>query len=309
MALTETTAPLIEPVTRNELKAHLRLDSTDDALALSQSIVPGDHVIAAAFSLEGASVVVNTSAATVYLNSGTNGAGGTVAVKLQECDDDATWVDVDGGTFTTVTVANDNATYEYEYAGGSIYLRAVATVAVATCDFAVSIATQAVTTDENDLLDGLITAARRHCEIYTGRSFIDTVWKLTTDSFPDMYELPRSPVSAVASIKYYDVDDAQQTLAAAYYDTDFQNEPARIVQDPDYTWPDTYGKINAVEVNFTAGYGVLASDVPEQIKLAIKMLAAHWYENREPVLIGVSQSNIPMSVDSLLWQYRLRDVV
>ena len=45
----------------------------------------------------------------------TNGAGGTVDVKLQHSDDGAAWSDVGSGAFTQVTESNDNAVYEKVY--------------------------------------------------------------------------------------------------------------------------------------------------------------------------------------------------
>jgi hypothetical protein len=37
---------------------------------------------------------------------------------------------------------------------------------------------------------------------------------------------------------------------------------------------------NAVQISFTAGYSD-TNPIPENIKVAIRMMAAYWYENRE----------------------------
>ena len=57
------TAPTVEPVTLAEMEMHLRINSNDIAsgLASTQSIAPGAHVTAAAYSLEGTGVDVTTS--------------------------------------------------------------------------------------------------------------------------------------------------------------------------------------------------------------------------------------------------------
>jgi len=106
-----------------------------------QSIADESHNIAAAYSLEGSSLFVNSKAARVQVESGTNGSGGTVDIKIQECDDNATWVDWATGGFTQITEANDNTVYAKQYTGGLDYVRVVATVGTAACTFGVTIAT------------------------------------------------------------------------------------------------------------------------------------------------------------------------
>ena len=309
--LVEITPPTVEPVSRTALKEHLRLDTASDDLDVQQSIVPGDHVVAAAYSLEGASVDLDGYSGTVFLNAGACGASGTVAVKLQDSPDNAEWTDVASGAFTTVTEANDNAVQEKAYTGTERYIRVVATVAVATCDFSVDVARQALTTEENDLLDALEKAARRWCENYCRRSFVNTTWTLTLDSWPGTILLPRNPVSAVGAntvVKYYDTAGSQQTLAAAAYTLDTTSIVARLVPAYGYSWPSTQGRIAALEVAFVAGYGAAATAVPDAIRTAIKMLAAHWYENREAVSVG-NLKEVPMAVESLLAPYRIVEAI
>lgn len=75
------------------------------------------------------------------LAAGTNGAGGTVDVKIQHGSeaDGSDMVDVDGGVFTQVTEANDNAAYKLGYFGNKRYVRAIADVGTAACDFSVAV--------------------------------------------------------------------------------------------------------------------------------------------------------------------------
>jgi uncharacterized phiE125 gp8 family phage protein len=62
--------------------------------------------------------------------------------------------------------------------------------------------------------------------------------------------------------------------------------------------------VNGIEIAFTAGFGATAEDVPMPIRLAIKMLVAHWYEMREPVLAGEAGNALPLGVASLIAPYR-----
>ena len=63
-------------------------------------------------------------------------------------------------------------------------------------------------------------------------------------------------------------------------------------------------KINGVKITFTAGYGDAAGDVPEPLRQALLLLVAHWYERREPVVLGETAIQVPETVQSLLLPYR-----
>ena len=58
-------------------------------------------------------------------------------------------------------------------------------------------------------------------------------------------------------------------------------------------------KINAVTIEFTAGYGN-ASAVPQDIKHAMLLLIGEMYENREESVTGTIVSAMPTTAKSLL---------
>lgn len=87
--------------------------------------------------------------------------------------------------------------------------------------------------------------------------------------------LPRYPVSAVTSVEYLDTNGSWQTLLGCTYDT--AGKPARVVL------PTSLPQLHptqrpCVRVNFTAGYSDAAS-IPRSALVAIRLLAAHWYNN------------------------------
>ena len=47
-----------------------------------------------------------------------------------------------------------------------------------------------------------------------------------------------------------------------------------------------------------------ATEVPEDLKEAIRMLAAHLYENREASLVGVTASTVPFGFDDFIRPHR-----
>jgi uncharacterized phiE125 gp8 family phage protein len=306
------TAPTIEPITATEAKLHIRLDSGSfaDDITSVQSIFPGDHVAAAAYSLKGTGVDVLGKQTLVVFSSATNGAGGTVDVKLQESDTDVdgNYVDVTSGGFTQVTEANDNATYEKAYTGTKQYLRVVSTVGVATCDFGVSIVTSEPTSAEDAMIDTLIKTARRYVEQILNRVLISQSWDYWMDSFPstDYIKIPLPPLIGINSITYYDVNHTPATLTTV---TDFYPEivsqPGKIYLPYGKSWPSTILRpYNGVDINFTGGYGATAATVPEEIKQAILLLIGHLYEHREETT-DKALSHVPLAVDALLAPYRI----
>lgn len=157
---------------------------------------------------------------------------------------------------------------------------------------------------EDALITSLIKTARMLAENETKRSFIEQTWQKTLDGFPCAIELPYPPVTSVDSIVYIDVNGANQTLAPASYIADLLNEPGWVVPAFGYVWPITRSVINAVTVQFKAGYGTTAALVPEPIKQWILLTAAHFYENRESSVPGVSITPLPF-IAGLLDPYRI----
>jgi uncharacterized phiE125 gp8 family phage protein len=305
------TAPTVEPVSLNDIKEHLRLSSgtAADNISVTQSIFPGDHAIAAAYSLEGTGVDVLGYNALVQFESATNGAGGKVDVKIQESDDNATWTDVTSGAFTQVTEANDNATYEKAYAGTKQYLRVVATVDAATCDFGVSVVKQSPVSQEDTLLTTLISAARQYVEAVTRRALITQTWYGYLDEFPkcNSFALPLGNLLSVTSIAYKDSAGTSTTMTVTTdYLVDTDSDPGRIVLPYGTSWPrGTFYPTNPITIEYVCGYGATAASVPEAIRTAIKMVVANYYENREPMIVGQLVSEVKLAVDSLLAPYRL----
>lgn len=169
-------------------------------------------------------------------------------------------------------------------------------------------------TDEDALITELIAAARKYCERFTRRAWITQTWDLKLPRFPpvdDPWELgfcdrairlPLPPAQSTTSITYTDENGISQTLSSSLYTLDSTVEPALIHEAYNEDWPETRDVPNAVVVRFVAGYG-LAASVPEPLKIALKLLVAHWFEHREAAQ-DTALHSVPMAVESLLLNYR-----
>ena len=160
--------------------------------------------------------------------------------------------------------------------------------------------------DDDTIIDNLVLAATQSCEIFTNQYFIDTVVTQYSDTWSDIYQLYKSPVDSITHIKYYDSDDSLQTLSSSNYILDGASKPARIGIAVDGELPNLSDRINAVEVKYTVGYGTASSDVPEGIRQAVLLTIGNFYQNRESVITGRTATELPLSSQYLLEQYKIQ---
>lgn len=166
---------------------------------------------------------------------------------------------------------------------------------------------------EDDLIESLGKAARELIEGWTGCRMMTRTEYLYLDSFPpcDAIVIPVAPVTAVASVKLYDEDDAATTMAAADYMVDLKGHVAAVRLKSGKSWPtiDAEERVaNAVEVAFTSGYAS-AGAVPERLKTALHLLTAHLYENREATT-PLELRELPMGLQTVIlpfvvWERKL----
>lgn len=154
--------------------------------------------------------------------------------------------------------------------------------------------------DEDTLLGAYVTAAREWVEEQTRRSLITQTWKALYNLPPsaDRLALPRGPVQSITSVKSYDTLNAASTVTT----TDYFLIGDELVLDYGILWPDDLRSTGGLEVIFVTGYGDASTDVPTALRQAIKLLAGHWFENREAT--GASLVEAPLGVAALILPYR-----
>jgi uncharacterized phiE125 gp8 family phage protein len=159
---------------------------------------------------------------------------------------------------------------------------------------------------EDALIDRLIVAARQAAEAHTGRAFITQTFRLVRDSFPDALciSLPRPPLMAVDAVRLYDADGNATLWDASNYSVDVRWTPGRLCLRAGWWWPKPGRRTGGIEIDFQAGYGAAAANVPSALRQAVLMLVAHLYENREAVA-GESAVEIPSGAAALLAPYRV----
>ena len=311
------TAPVIEPLTLSQLKEHLRLDSSSLSgdITTTQSILPGSHGVSAggAYTHEGAAVSVIGKRTIVNLNAGTVGAGGTVDAKIQESDNGTTWADWTGGAFTQVTASNDNAIQEKAYTGAKAYVRVVAKVLVAACEFGADVITESGEVAEDDLLTGIIQASREHVEDLTSRALLTQTWDYFLDEWPagNAIRLPfgnlqnGGGVEPIVSWKDQDGTETVLTVGTDYIVETNGEGCGRIVLPSSGSWPSgSLYPSNPIKVRFVCGW-TAAALIPQKIISAVKLIAHDLYENREGQVLGTNDFKENKAVKALLASARI----
>jgi len=278
-------APTAEPISLASLKEHLKIDSGSiaDTLVETLSIGHGSHAVTTGFSLIGASVSVGLDSALVSVHSGTNGTGGTVDVKIQESQDGVTWTDWTGGAFTAITTANDNAIFKKEYTGSLPYIRTLAQVIGAACEFGTTVSQYSPESDEDATLTAILAAARQQVENITRRQLMTATYDYYLSDWPggDAIVLPFGNLASVTSVKYTDTDGTETTLAVTTdYTVELNGEQCgRVVLPYQGSWPAaTLSPSNPIAIRFVCGYASAAL-VPETLQVAIKFAAENMWRH------------------------------
>jgi uncharacterized phiE125 gp8 family phage protein len=158
---------------------------------------------------------------------------------------------------------------------------------------------------EDDLIEGLIRAAREAVEGQTGLALIEQKWRLVLDRWPrgGVVKLLRYPVSDVDALTIYGSDGVPVVIEPERYGVDRVSQPARVQAE----MPAVNARaLNGIEIDFTAGYGTDGTAVPEGLKLALLVLVGHWFEMRGS--FGPDEQPVSYSAqfERLIAPFRLR---
>lgn len=152
------------------------------------------------------------------------------------------------------------------------------------------------TTAEDTLLSDFITTARVTFETMTRRPVIATTYRQWFYRFPSFIPIIRGAVSSVTYVKYYDTNGTLQTVDASTYATDLTGLVPSVTM-LNGTPSTSMNKVPVGYVQFVAGWAN-AGAVDPSVKVAIKILAGHYFKNRE-AYAEKSLSELPMGFRSI----------
>lgn len=158
-------------------------------------------------------------------------------------------------------------------------------------------------TDHDTYIGTLITAARTEVEHFLNRGLITQTVKVYFENWPfddDAFYLPWGNVQSVTSVVYKDENGDSNTWSSDDYDTELDTVPAVIRLGIDEDWPEyDLHTSQPIAITYVAGFGDAGTDVPEDIKLAIKLLVKAYYDDLPTKGLWSG------SVGALLWKYKV----
>ena len=158
-------------------------------------------------------------------------------------------------------------------------------------------------TASDAIIASRITEARQFIEWYTRRALNTQTLEIRMNSFCEYIELPSPPILSVVSVKYIDNNGVLQTVASSDYVLDDYPMVPFIRYAYGLSWPSPRDERNAVRVQYTAGYGPLATDVPQLLREALMLIIGHWMNFQQQSENGLLLSRIPYAVRDILDQY------
>jgi uncharacterized phiE125 gp8 family phage protein len=157
--------------------------------------------------------------------------------------------------------------------------------------------------DDDVMIANLITSAREMVEARTGRSLIAQTWRVTLDAWPDgsRVALPLLPVMTIAAVRVINASGTAVVLAPSAYALETQRDPP-VLQ---VLAPIAPGKErNGIELDVIVGYGPAASDCPESLRQAMRLILSVAYARRGPDLPPIERANTSSDIETLLAPYR-----
>jgi uncharacterized phiE125 gp8 family phage protein len=157
--------------------------------------------------------------------------------------------------------------------------------------------------DDNQLITALIVSARMQLEGQGKIALISQNWRIILDCWPHHGRIAvrPGPLKSLNAARVYDFRGQPQTIETQAFVPDLGASAFAFMP-----WTmQVPGRIAAgIELDVTVGFADAATDVPEPLRQAIRLLVAHWYENRGLVAAADKSVVLPSTVAALIAPYR-----
>ncbi|MGJ8546803.1 MAG: head-tail connector protein [Sulfitobacter sp.] len=155
---------------------------------------------------------------------------------------------------------------------------------------------------QDALLAGFLRAALAAIELRTGKALFGRNFRWSLPRWRDgqAQALPIAPAVQIAQLVIVDASGAEVIAAPQSYR--LEADPQRPVLRAAATCLPTIPSGGQARVDFSAGFGAAWEDIPPDLRQAVMMLSAHYYEFRADTTL--SEGCMPFGVSSLIDRYR-----
>jgi hypothetical protein len=184
-----------------------------------------------------------------------------------------------------------------------------------------------ITKDDDLIEDFLLPSARKTCEQYTNRRFINTTIEQYEDKFQYSQNAPNptydaigvlserttgtafirlsgGEIQSITSLKVTDINNTETTISASDYFLDGSGMRL-VLKSSTYSMP-SLRDIKSIAVRYVVGYGATADSVPMDIKQAIILTAQAAYDfNRSTDNANSAFAGVPELAKTILNSYRI----
>jgi len=174
---------------------------------------------------------------------------------------------------------------------------AVDAVTLAECKAHMRITSSA----DDTYLQGVLDAALSFVDAQgaLGRAMVTQVWYQWADANPGSVRLLLGPVQSVDGVSYYDADGALQSATLSDFAVRGTPDATTIAPKAGFSWPSAQSRDDAIRIEYTAGFGDAGSDVPAGVRHAVKLLVAHWEQQRQQG-VDAAMYDLPFGFNELI---------
>lgn len=156
---------------------------------------------------------------------------------------------------------------------------------------------------QDAVLELYLRAAMAAIEARLGRALLarEFAWSVQSWREEASQRLPIGPVRSVASVTLVSADGSEETADPETWSVLRDSQRPRIVGRFGRSLP-RIPRSGRAEIRFSAGFGETWGEVPSDLRQAVFLLAAHFYENRSDT--GSVAGTMPFGVLVLIEAYR-----
>lgn len=179
--------------------------------------------------------------------------------------------------------------------------------AIALADVKAHLRLDAAVESEDEYLSSLIVIAREHLERDLGLCLIDQSWRLYLEDWPKngVISLCRFPAKAIDKLVIYDSEGVAVDVTSGGHHLYRHKSPPRLQLS---LAARALFSGNGAELDFIAGFGEAASDVPDSLKRAMLLHVAHMYAFRGVTTLEDQPASIPSGYERLVAPFRQRGI-